>query len=156
MIQRIQSLHLLIVTLLMGLMFLLPLATFIYEGEIFKLYATGLKATGENVAYVASNISMTILLALSTLLPFITIFLFKRRLLQIRLCVMELIFLAGMQIYIGIYLYRSWSIIKDSATDVMAFSFADVLPIAGIVFTILAMRGIIKDQALIKSLNRIR
>ena len=38
---------------------------------------------------------MGVVLALACVLPFITIFLFKRRLLQIRLCVVEIVLLIG-------------------------------------------------------------
>lgn len=152
MIQRIQSLHLLLVAILMAILCFVPYAEFLREGELCELYAWGIKTTGENPVMVVPTPYMGILVALSALLPLVAIFLFRKRLLQIRLCVVQMILLAGVQIYIGIYLYRAWSAVADK----LVFSIVDIFPLIAIIFTWLAYRGIIRDEALVKSLDRIR
>ena len=83
MIQRIQTLYLLVVALLTGATLLLPLAWFGSGAETFTLHAFALKdGAGEAVH---STPYMGALLAAATLLPLATIFLFKRRMLQLRL-----------------------------------------------------------------------
>ena len=83
MIQRIQTLHLLIVTALMAVTLFAPLAWFAGDAGEFRLYAFSLQTSAGEA--VQSTVYMGVVLALACVLPFITIFLFKRRLLQIRL-----------------------------------------------------------------------
>ena len=93
MIQRIQTLYLLVVALLTGATLLLPLAWLGSGAETFTLHAFALKdGAGEAVH---STPYMGALLAAATLLPLATIFLFKRRMLQLRLCAVELVLLLG-------------------------------------------------------------
>ena len=93
MIQRIQTLHLLIVTALMAVTLFAPLAWFAGDAGEFRLYAFSLQTSAGEA--VQSTVYMGVVLALACVLPFITIFLFKRRLLQIRLCVVEIVLLIG-------------------------------------------------------------
>lgn len=156
MIQRIQSLYLLLAALLMGALFFFPLANFLGGTEVYKLYAWGIRTTGENPQTIVPAVYMGILLSLAVLVPLVTIFLFKNRWLQIRLCIVEIILLVGMQIYVALYLYKSWAAISENTAHKMAFSLVDIFPLLSILFIYLAFRGIVKDAALIKSLNRIR
>lgn len=87
MIQRIQTLYLLIVAILMALTLFLPLAWFASDAGEFTLRAFGLETAAGEVAQPTSYLG--ILLVLACLLPLVVIFLYKRRLLQIRLCVAE-------------------------------------------------------------------
>ena len=94
MIQRIQTLYLLLAAGLVACAAFLPLASFASGGEEFRLYAFGLRtADGETVQ---STLYMGILLALALVLPLTTIFLFKRRMLQFRLGVVEMILLLSL------------------------------------------------------------
>lgn len=56
---------------------------------------------------------MGILLALALVLPLTTIFLFKRRMLQFRLGVVEMILLLGAQIVMGIYYFLSYRLFSS-------------------------------------------
>ena len=74
MIQRIQTLYLLLAAGLVACAAFLPLASFASGGEEFRLYAFGLRtADGETVQ---STLYMGILLAVALVLPLTTIFLF--------------------------------------------------------------------------------
>ncbi len=57
------------------------------------------------MAAVQSTVYLGILFVLSALLPLLTIFLYRRRLLQIRLCVVEMVFLVGTVIMEAIYYF---------------------------------------------------
>ena len=82
MIQRIQSLYLLVATILMGLTFFAPVASFtVASGDIYNLTTFSLSSTEAS----QSTIWMGILMVIATALPLVTIFLFKRRMLQVRL-----------------------------------------------------------------------
>ena len=85
MIQRIQTLYLLAATVAMGLFSYLPIFYFsTSNGDLFDIYARGMSIGGEMIDGV---IYLMVLAVAAALLPFVAIFMFKRRMLQIRLCV---------------------------------------------------------------------
>ena len=84
MIQRIQTLYLLIVTALVAVMLFAPLAWFAGQAGEYGLYAFSLRSADGTLAQ--PTLYLGILLALAAALPLVTIFLYRRRLLQIRLC----------------------------------------------------------------------
>ena len=152
MIQRIQSLYLLIVAVLMGVLCFVPFASFLREVEIFEQTVWGIRSTGETMEVVVKTIPMGILATLSALLPLVTIFLYKKRELQMRLCIVELVLLLGMVIYMAMYLFRTGSDISDK----IVFSVVDLFPVLAMILTGMAFKRIMKDQLLVKSLDRIR
>ena len=130
MIQRIQTLYLLIIAALMAVTLFSGLAWFAGDAGEFGLYAFGLKtAEGE---LVQSTVYMGVLLALACALPLVTIFLFRRRLLQIRLCVVEMVLLLGSLVMEGVYYFLSWrvfSIRRASSPPLCCLWSACCLPI---------------------------
>ena len=119
MIQRIQTLYLLIVTALMAVTLFAPLAWFAGDAGEFGLYAFALK-TAEGEA-VQPAVYMGALLALACALPLVTIFLFRRRMLQIRLCVVEIVLLLGCVAMEGVYYFLSWRVFSDLAFHTQGF-----------------------------------
>ena len=96
------------------------------------------------------------MLSLATLLPFITIFLFKKRTLQVRLCAVELVLLLGSLVLIGLYYWLTSRIFEGLEIDHRQFGWAAPMPIVSMVLTYLASRAIFKDEVLVRSLDRIR
>ena len=126
MIQRIQTLYLLIIAALMAVTLFSGLAWFAGDAGEFGLYAFGLKtAEGE---LVQSTVYMGVLLALACALPLVTVFLFRRRLLQIRLCVVEMVLLLGSLVMEGVYYFLSWRVFSDLTFHTQGFKPAIVLP----------------------------
>ena len=157
MIQRKQSLYLLITGILMIVMLFAPLMKFTDGNTEFKLFAMGIKdMTNATDAYTVSTIYMGILIILSAILPLLTIFLYKKRGLQMRLCAVEFILLIGVQIYVGFYALNMSvdAVMQTHFTTV--FSIIDIFPLIGIALSILAFKGIARDEALVQSVNRIR
>lgn len=154
MIQRIQTLYLLLVTILSAVMLFVPLAWFGDSNEELTLYAFALnKADGE---VFHSTIYLGILLVLATLLPLVTIFLYRRRMLQIRLCVVEMVFLVGCALMEGIYYYLGCRLVSDLPMAAHGVRVAIVLPIVNLLFAWLAVRAIFRDELLVRSTDRIR
>ena len=142
MIQRIQTLYLLLVVVLTGLALWLPLVDFTVGADTCTLTAFGLKD--------AAGI---------TLLPtvyLVTIFLFKRRLVQIRLCAVELVLLIGAGAMMGIYFYLCNRYFADSEFYSHTLKISLVFPLVCLVFDLLALRAIFRDEKLVRSLDRIR
>ncbi len=157
MIQRIQSLYLLIVGLLGVMMVTMPLARFVAGTEEFRVMAFGVDSLAQGGSErVVSTIYMGILAVLATILPFVTLFLYKKRRVQVRLCVVEMILLGGLQLFVGFYLYRTGHSIAQFDTHSLSFSVVDIFPIVGLILSYLALRAIVKDELLVRSLDRIR
>lgn len=149
MIQRIQTLYLLIATALMAVAIFTPVAQFFDGTQEYTLTAFALKDAAGVTAQPA--LYMGILLALAGLLPFIVIFLFKNRQLQIRLCGAEIVLLLGSVIVMGIYFYHSTRLF-----DVSSLKIGIAMPLIAIIFVALAIRSIFRDEVLVRSLDRIR
>ena len=142
MIQRIQSIWLLVAGLL-------AVGTF----EL-SFYKASMKDSTTQLLYAhTSTILVYMTAAVLALICFGTIFLFKNRPLQSRLC------------FLGIVLSIALLILEDHQVDITealanystgAWRPGIALPILVIVALILAMRGIRKDRKLVKSLERLR
>lgn len=154
MIQRIQTLWLFFVAALCALSIVLPLAHFAAGADTYALGAYGLKnAEGDTVV---RTIYMAALLDLACLLPLVTIFLYNRRMLQFRLCVAEIVLLAGAQAIMLIYCFLSNRMFAEMEFHAMSLHVTTFLPVAGILFCWLAARGIMRDEIMVRSLDRIR
>ena len=163
MIQRIQSLFLLCTAIVTGLMFFIPVASFIDstpEHHIYAFYTSKVVEVGANPAFIAWNWYSLILNAIITALALITIFIHKKKsktvkptlFLQLRLCFVNIVLQLGL-------LVLTWLQIRRLAGNTGAEWSANisfVFPVIGVIFTWLAIRGIIKDIALLKSYDRIR
>lgn len=154
MIQRIQSLYLLVATALLAVTIFTPIASFTGGGTELTLSAFELSdATGE---YAESALWMGILISLSALLPLVTIFLYKHRPLQIRLCGVELVLLIGDIAFMTIYYLLAERVVETTAFPASAIRLGAIMPAVAIVFVALAMRAILRDELLVRSLDRIR
>ena len=153
MIQRIQTLYLLIATALLAVTIFTPIAHFFDGTQEYTLTAFALKDAAGATAQPA--LYMGILLALAGILPFIVIFLFKNRQLQIRLCAAEIVLLIGSAVVMGIYCYLSARLF-DAANGIISIEIGVAMPLIAIVFVALAIRSIFRDEVLVRSLDRIR
>jgi len=151
MIQRIQTLYLLMSGLLTGSMFFLPFSEITNkENEAFQFIYRGLiNAEGE---LVVPTLAMAILLTVATFVSFVNIFLYKKRVLQIRLCGLNMALLLGTT---GMIYYLGTQLINE-VTGTMGYKLTTAFPIVAAILTFLALRAIGKDVALLKSMDRIR
>ncbi len=154
MIQRIQTLYLLVAAALVAVTLAAPLAYFASGAVELKLYAFGLKDAEGVTAH--STVYLGILAVLACALPAVTIFLFRNRMLQIRLCVAEMVLLAGCEVMMAIYYYLSYRIFAAYTFHSQGMYAAIVLPLLGLVFVYLAARAIFRDELLVRSVDRIR
>lgn len=154
MIQRIQTLYLLLVVVLTGLALWLPLVDFTVGVDTCTLTAFGLKdAAGITLL---PTVYLGVVLVAACLVPLVTIFLFKRRLVQIRLCAVELVLLIGAGAMTGIYFYLCNRYFADSEFYSHTLKISLVFPLVCLVFDLLALRAIFRDEKLVRSLDRIR
>ena len=107
---------------------------------------------GQSAAQAVNIWPVTAILILISLLSIIAIFLFKHRKIQLTFAIMVIILSAGLIIasaWYGIYLTGNFKI-KISPGIQMA------LPFLILLFSVLAFRGILKDDRLVKSYDRLR
>ena len=149
MIQRIQTLYLLLVVVLTGLALWLPLVDFTVGADTCTLKdAAGIT--------LLPTVYLGVVLVAACLVPLVTIFLFKRRLVQIRLCAVELVLLIGAGAMMGIYFYLCNRYFADSEFYSHTLKISLVFPLVCLVFDLLALRAIFRDEKLVRSLDRIR
>ena len=152
MIQRIQTLYLLLATALMACTLFMPIAhVSTAQGE---LVLQAFKPFGSEMAF---GWLFAALFILATLLPLVTIFLFKYRKRQVGLCAAEGVLQLGAVVVILLFY---WLIIPDILQDFTILSkslgWAFIMPVAALVPTFLAGRAIFRDEVLVRSLDRIR
>jgi hypothetical protein len=89
-----------------------------------------------------------VLAAVSFAVSFSGIFLFRKRVLQMRFCIYDIIILIAFQIWIGYLFFR-----RVPGTT---FSITSVFPIIASILVYLAFRYIEKDELLVRSSNSFR
>lgn len=141
MIQRIQSVWLLLATVASFLALKLPF----YSGMIIKDGQP--KAFAKLVA--TENILLTITTVATGLLTLIAIFLYKNRQLQTRICLIALLLS-------GLNLVLFYVQVKKFVPQEGNYVLTAIIPIVVPVLIIFAIRGIYRDQKLVKSLDRLR
>lgn len=152
--QRIQTLYLLAATALMVVFTLSPFASFSGDGNIYTMSAMGLESFDGELMYRLPHLIIVAILA--ALLPFANIFLFKKRMLQVRLCVVQIVLALGVLAIVGVYYYLGNRTFGGAAGGDSSLRIVCALPIVSMVFDFLALKAIFKDEMLIKSLDRIR
>ncbi|PXX98852.1 DUF4293 domain-containing protein [Marinifilum breve] len=153
MIQRIQSLYLLGSFILIGIMFFFPLAELIdTAGQTYEFLYRGIPAIAEGAPAIFIAYPVAILLSVIALVSLITIFLFKKRMIQIRLTIFNMVCMLGAM---GLIYYS----INSQAGELNAianYSIINAFPLVALILSYLALRGIGKDEAMIRSMDRIR
>ena len=150
MIQRIQTLYLFLISALIAVMLFAPLAWFDGEAGASELHAFALETSEGEPLH--TTVYLGILLVAALVLPLVTIFLYRNRLLQIRLCCVEMVLLLGCLAMEGVYYYLARRAFSDLAFHAQGFKPAIVLPIVAC----LAAKAIFKDELLIRESDRIR
>lgn len=105
---------------------------------------------------VKATVYLGILVSIVGALSLFTIFAFKNRQLQIRICAMQLVMLFGIVGYMIYYHLRLNGLISELGEYAKHISLTNVTPIIALICLRLAMKAIIKDEILVKSADRIR
>lgn len=151
MLQRIQSLFLLLAAAAMLTASVTPLATFLYnQDQSVVLEAMGVFL---NEQLNDSTWGLFVLGVICSVLPLITVFLYKNRMLQIRISVFNLILMVGFYLYLAFVIYR---LVSVEELQFLKIGVGGIMPAIGLILTILAIRRIGADEALVRSLNRLR
>ncbi len=156
MLQRIQTLYLLIVVVAMSLTLFLPSMRAISpEGIDYALSTLRGFYPVEQGGFHLSGVTMwlTITNVVILLIALFTIFMYKWRIIQIRFSIFNMVLLIG---YYAIFFFTRYVILQQNAMDSTTFSWPIILPLISAILTYLALRAIGKDEALVRSLDRLR
>lgn len=151
MIQRIQTVYLLIVAVLSVVMMFLPVGSFVgADYSVPPVEFTNLAViTADGTADYAPWALFVLLVAI-TVIAAITIFLYKKRMLQIRLTVFNCVLLVGYYATLITFVFM----LKGDCRYVPSWSVC--LPFVSLVLSWLAIRAIGKDEMLVKAYERLR
>lgn len=151
MIQRIQSLYLLVSAILGVVCLSMPLGQFFTADneQIADLYNLWLRSV-ETGAHNFAPWALFALLLFVTALTLLNIFFYKQRALQMRTLVFCMILL------VGYYAYLIFFVLMNKLDGGFTPSVTAALPFVCIVLDYLAFRGILKDELLVRSLDRLR
>jgi hypothetical protein len=154
MIQRIQTIYLLLAAIVVGLLFFLPIADFVNDAGKFYLFRyRGLYEVIEGKEkLVALTIPLAILLLVNMVLPLLNIFFYKKRGFQMKLCIFSIIILFVLLGLIAFYAAASFTNINANVNYKVIAS----MPIVALILNVMAYSAIKKDEKLIKSIDRIR
>ncbi len=161
MIQRIQTIYLFFAAVAMAMTLHFPLGTIVAGADEIVLNAFNVSILGESVQATWLYICLIVMLALPTLLSAIIIFLYKNRMLQFRLCMSNIVLHVGAMACIAVFCWRMSVGIAalepyQGVEPIFKLDWASIMPVISIILIALAMRGIAKDEALVRSLDRIR
>ncbi len=147
MIQRIQTLYLLVAEVITVILFFSKLASFLTtDGQELILKYNGLFQVGNGLLEkMVSTWPLAVILIATAVVGFLVIFLYRRRMFQIRICFFAMFLNFGILILMGYYIY-SIAVVGNST---MALSVVDAFPLFSIVLYYLAYRGIAKDEAMV-------
>ena len=152
MIQRIQTVYLLFALILLGLIAWLPLGEVAVGDHIYQFTIKGI-TSDQTHALVYNGLPLIILMSIIILLQIIVIFGFKNRIRQMRLATFNLLLMLGV---LGVCWYFVHSAVKILGEGVYQFKLPVSFPLIGAILNYLAIRAIGKDEALVRSVDRIR
>lgn len=152
--QRIQTIYLLL-TLVLTIICLCSPVAFFHEPE---LGGTTLMTNYFTVVPMAKKADfsvwpMFVVLLLTCPITIFAIFHYKKRMLQARLCVFNIVLILLWMALCAFYVYTYQT--KDEVCH-LEMTFSSCLPALSLILYILARRGIIKDEKLVKAANRKR
>lgn len=150
MLQRIQTLFLLLAAAAMLIASVTPLAFFMHNGDKVVFEAMGIYL---NDVFNDSTWGLFVVGTVSSVLSLITVFLYKQRMLQIRLSIFNIVLMIGFYLYFGFILYKLFSV---ESLQFQKVGVGIIMPVIALILTVLAIRKIGADEVLIRSLNRLR
>jgi hypothetical protein len=149
MIQRIQTLYLLLVVALGVTLCFMPaveLYTLTPPNQVFTLGMVS------NVPAVSGTWVLSLTTVLIPVLALADIFLFKKRILQARLNIFQVCLCAGYYAIIGTFVWFA----KMNLNVDWHVTFWAAIPLICLVLTLMATRRILKDEALVRAADRLR
>ena len=162
MIQRIQTVYLLLVVVLSFAGLLSQIGNYTAGEELVAAFSNfTFSSYGPCQSYhSAGPYALGVLLVMVIFLSGMSIILFRHRMRQLRLTILSSILLVG---YVAVYALFAYFykenldlVLEPSATVTFHLRFVALFPVLSLILNALAIHGIRKDEALVRSLDRLR
>ena len=150
MIQRIQTIYLLVVVALGITLLFMPVVQFVSPEDAAELHVFELSALGGAPLHGIWGLTLTT--ALIPLLALVDIFLYRKRILQARLNIFTVMLCLG---YYGVLAIYIWLAKMSMGLEWHLIPWASI-PLVCMILTLMATRAILKDEALVRAADRIR
>ena len=151
MIQRIQSVYWLVITALLVVTMLSPMGFFTETGGAFDSVLKPLGLTMANGG-TESTWGLFAILLLDAVVAFTTIFLYRNRMLQVRMCVFGALLLIGFYATVAVFVYM----LQQDLEATFRPGWALALPFVCIVLNYLAFRATYADEVMVRASERLR
>ena len=155
MLQRVQSIYLFLAALAIFALFLFPLVHNVYvDNKPTTVMVTGTyQDVNGQQTHIDHFVALTAVTAVAALIPLAIIFLYKNRKQQIALCYSAMLLVIGYSFWIA---QASKAVVGDITLQTNNYGIGMLLCPLAIVFLLLAIKGIQRDEKLIKSADRLR
>ncbi|MBL4624279.1 MAG: DUF4293 domain-containing protein [Flavobacteriales bacterium] len=147
MIQRIQSVYLFGVAIVSVVLFFVPFG--VVSG--YTLTATEL-SNGQEI--LKNTYPLAGIIAVGIVLAVATVFMYKNRRIQIKLCTLSMILQAGILV-VALFHYLDGAA-AELGDEMPQYAMGTYLPAVGMILSYLASKAIKKDDDLVKSVDRLR
>ena len=170
MIQRVQTLWMVLTVALVCVVLFTPVVAFSMAGADFRLMSYGItEGPGGGTLLVLGgvesaggvitsplSICTAVLLALAALVPLVTLFLYRNRLLQARLLGAEFALLVGGAGLLGWSVWSTYRNVVAAMSENFFFSFFPLLLVVAMLANWFAIRGVLRDEMMVRAADRIR
>ena len=155
MLQRIQSIYLLLASLAIFALFLFPLVHNVpVDGKLSTIMVTGVfQEVNGQLAHTQFFVALTAATVVMGLIPLIIIFLYKNRKQQIALCYSAMLVIIGFSFWMAQEVKKVMGSIQ---IDTHNWGIGLLLSSASIILLIAALKAIQRDEKLVKSADRLR
>jgi glucan phosphoethanolaminetransferase (alkaline phosphatase superfamily) len=125
------------------------------DGQLldFRAHAIIAHSGNEVLTVFKPTIPVIALVLITSLISFVNIFLYHRRITQIRLCFLNSCLLASLMVVMLSYYY---SVNNSLSVTKHAFHIPVIFPVMSIIFSFMAAKAIQHDEMLVKSYDRVR
>jgi hypothetical protein len=136
-------------------MMFLPLSVLEKGGESYALGVFGVtEAVSSQPELIYTVWGLFVLTAVIAIVSVLTIFLYRKRMLQIRLCIFNAIVMIG---FYGFFAFLIYGVMKREISDLsVSIQIALSFPLIGLILDYLAIRNIGADEVLVRSVERLR
>lgn len=154
MIQRIQTIYLLVAVVMLVVANFFPFATYGVEGSSYLLTSWGVVDQGV-APYTGNTVlcwGLPVCNLLAAVLALVAIISYKQRVRQMRLCVYGILTVLAFHVVLGVQGWMMFSALGATPELTLTAQF----PLLSVIFFILAGRAVKRDEALVRSMDRIR
>ena len=153
MIQRIQSVYLFIASIAIYAFYLFPIANILSADGAKKIMITGVFETfNGQVAQTTPFTLLSVVIGIVGIIPLILIFQYKNRKRQATYVYLTVLLFIGLSFWIA----QTVKEVSNGLLQVSDYEIGAGLSSVAILFLILAAKGILRDEKLVKSADRLR